>query len=54
MDPWGFDEQPVETWAEILRPQAFDLLLLTLFLAWPAPFSYGNDLDPGVFQSRTG
>ncbi len=30
-DPWGFDEAPVETWAEILRPQALDLVLLTLF-----------------------
>jgi polyferredoxin len=34
MDPWGFDEQPVETWAEILRPQALDLALLTIFLAF--------------------
>jgi polyferredoxin len=32
MDPWGFEEQPVETWAEILRPQALDLVLLTAFL----------------------
>ena len=39
MDPWGFDEQPVETWAEILRPQALDLVLLTLFLAF-ALFSF--------------
>jgi NosR/NirI family nitrous oxide reductase transcriptional regulator len=31
-DPWGFDEEPVETWAEILRPQALDLALLTGFL----------------------
>jgi polyferredoxin len=34
MDPWGFEEQPVETWAEILRPQALDLVLLTLFLTF--------------------
>jgi polyferredoxin len=34
MDPWGFDEQPVETWAEILRPQALDLAALTIFLAF--------------------
>ena len=34
MDPWGFDEQPIETWAEILRPQALDLVLLTIFLTF--------------------
>jgi polyferredoxin len=32
-DPWGFDEAPVETWADILRPQALDLVLLTAFIA---------------------
>ena len=32
-DPWGFDEAPVETWADILRPQSLDLALLTAFLA---------------------
>jgi polyferredoxin len=31
-DPWGFEETPVETWAEILRPQALDLILLTAFI----------------------
>jgi NosR/NirI family nitrous oxide reductase transcriptional regulator len=31
-DPWGFDEAPVETWADILRPQALDLALLTAFI----------------------
>jgi len=31
-DPWGFAEAPVETWAEILRPQYLDLALLTAFL----------------------
>ena len=31
-DPWGFDEAPVETWAEILRPQYLDLALLTAFI----------------------
>ena len=31
-DPWGFDEAPVETWADILRPQALDLVLLTAFI----------------------
>lgn len=30
-DPWGFDEAPVETWADILRPQALDLALLAAF-----------------------
>ncbi len=35
-DPWGFDEEPVETFADILQPQIPDLLLLTAFLllAW--------------------
>ena len=32
-DPWGFEETPVETWADILRPQYLDLALLTAFLA---------------------
>ena len=31
-DPWGFDEAPVETWADILRPQALDLALLAAFI----------------------
>lgn len=31
-DPWGFDEAPVETWADVLGPQALDLALLTAFL----------------------
>lgn len=31
-DPWGFDEAPVETWAEILRPQYLDLALLAAFI----------------------
>jgi NosR/NirI family transcriptional regulator, nitrous oxide reductase regulator len=31
-DPWGFDEAPVETWAEILRPQYLDLALLSAFM----------------------
>jgi hypothetical protein len=31
-DPWGFDEAPVETWADILAPQYLDLALLTAFL----------------------
>jgi NosR/NirI family transcriptional regulator, nitrous oxide reductase regulator len=32
-DPWGFDDAPIETWADILRPQYLDLALLTAFLA---------------------
>ena len=32
-DPWGFDEAPVETWADILRPQYLDLALLLAFFA---------------------
>ena len=32
-DPWGFDEEPVETLADVLQPQVPDLLLLTAFLA---------------------
>ena len=31
-DPWGFDEAPVETWAEILAPQSVDLALLAAFI----------------------
>jgi len=31
-DPWGFDNAPVETWADILRPQYLDLALLTAFI----------------------
>lgn len=31
-DPWGFDEAPVETWADILAPQALDLALLAAFM----------------------
>jgi polyferredoxin len=32
VDPWGFEEEPVETWADILAPQAGDLLCLTAFI----------------------
>lgn len=32
-DPWGFDEAPVETWADILAPQYLDLALLLAFIA---------------------
>jgi NosR/NirI family nitrous oxide reductase transcriptional regulator len=31
-DPWGFDEAPVETWADILAPQYLDLALLAAFI----------------------
>lgn len=34
-DAWGFDtEAKVETWADILRPQATDLALMSLFFAF--------------------
>jgi polyferredoxin len=32
-DPWGFEEEAAETWADILAPQAMDLVWLTAFLA---------------------
>jgi polyferredoxin len=32
-DPWGFDDEPVETLAGILQPQALDLVALAAFLA---------------------
>jgi polyferredoxin len=31
-DPWGFAEEPVETWADILGAQAWDLVWLSAFL----------------------
>jgi NosR/NirI family nitrous oxide reductase transcriptional regulator len=31
-DPWGFEEEPVETWADILGTQAWDLVWLSAFL----------------------
>jgi polyferredoxin len=31
-DPWGFEEQAVESWADILGPQYLDLALLAAFL----------------------
>jgi NosR/NirI family nitrous oxide reductase transcriptional regulator len=33
-DPWGFDEEPVPTFTEILQPQIPDLILLVAFLAF--------------------
>ena len=32
-DPWGFEEVAPETWADILRPQYLDIVLLVAFLA---------------------
>ena len=32
-DPWGFEDAPVETWADILRPQYLDLAVLAAFIA---------------------
>ncbi len=31
-DPWGFDEEAVETWAAILAPQYLDIAVLAAFL----------------------
>ena len=31
-DPWGFEDETVETWADILAPQYLDLALLTAFI----------------------
>ena len=31
-DPWGFEDERVETWADILGPQYLDLALLTAFI----------------------
>ena len=31
-DPWGFEDTPVETWADILGPQYLDIALLAAFL----------------------
>ena len=33
-DPWGFEETPVETWADILGAQAWDLVRLSAFLVF--------------------
>jgi NosR/NirI family nitrous oxide reductase transcriptional regulator len=33
-DPWGFEDAPVETFADVLRPQLPDLLLLTAFFTF--------------------
>ena len=30
-DPWGFEEEQEDTWQDILRPQAADVLLTTGF-----------------------
>ena len=43
-DPWGFDDAAsVETWGDILRPQALDLIILSVFIAFAlvrAPTAY--------------
>jgi polyferredoxin len=31
-DPWGFEEEPVDTWSDLLQAQALDLGLLAAFL----------------------
>jgi polyferredoxin len=31
-DPWGFDQEPVETWSDILAPQYLDLFVLAAFI----------------------
>jgi polyferredoxin len=31
-DPWGFEEEPVETWSDVLAPQLDDLAWLAAFL----------------------
>ena len=31
-DPWGFEEEPVETWGDLLAAQAIDLVPLAAFL----------------------
>jgi polyferredoxin len=31
-DPWGFEEEPIETWTDILGAQAWDLVWLSAFL----------------------
>jgi NosR/NirI family nitrous oxide reductase transcriptional regulator len=33
-DPWGFEEEAVETWGDVLAPQAVDLAVLSLFLVF--------------------
>jgi polyferredoxin len=46
-DPWGFeeDEPKVETWGDILRPQALDISLTAAFLAF-AMFSFVRKSRP--------
>ena len=34
VDPWGFDEAPVETFADVLRPQIPDLVALVVFFTF--------------------
>jgi NosR/NirI family transcriptional regulator, nitrous oxide reductase regulator len=49
-DPWGFDEAPVETWADILRPQYLDLAVLAAFIAL-AVYSFKRKSVPLKFAT---
>ena len=49
-DPWGFEEAPVETWADILRPQYLDLALLAAFIAL-AVYSFKRKSVPLKFAT---
>ena len=49
-DSWGFEEAPVETWADILRPQYLDLALLTAFIAL-AVYSFKRKSVPLKFAT---
>jgi len=31
-DPWGFEEEAVETWGDILRPQVVDIAAVSIFI----------------------
>ncbi len=45
-DPWGFDDaEQVETWPDILRPQAADIALTTALIGF-ALFSFGRRSRP--------
>ena len=44
-DPWGFEEEAVETWADILGPQWLDLGLLAVFIGF-ALFSFFRRSKP--------
>ena len=44
-DPWGFEEEAVETWTDILAGQAWDLVWLAAFLIF-ASFSFRRRSKP--------